>query len=156
MKKILCIAAILIASNTFAQKFKKLEVNVGASLFVPVTKDLAWENKAWGQRLQLVKPRNEKFAYVANLGIQQNRDNFLQIPALLGLRHHLYKNLYVTYGTGATFFKNEKARFSLTAGWGVQMKKLVIEQSVFRTSMTNQTLVHPHFNNAGLAVLYRL
>ena len=156
MKNILLILAVLITTNVFGQKkFQKLDVNGGISLFTPVAKDFFWNEKAWGQRVQFVKERNKNLSYVMNLGIQQNKDKYLQIPALVGLRHFMYKNIYITYGTGATFFKNENTRFTLTAGWGVQTKKLVIEQSIFRTTAGEQ-FQKAHENNVGISVLYRL
>ena len=155
MKKILFILMVLITNLSYGQKFKKLDVNVGASLFVPITKDLSWEDKSWGQRVQFVKPRNDKFAYVLNLGIQQNSDKEIQLPVLMNLRHSIYKSIYIHYGCGATFFKNDDTRFTLTTGWGVQMKKLVIEQSIFRTTAGTE-FVQPHYNNLGVTVMYRL
>jgi hypothetical protein len=155
MKNILLILGVLITTNVFGQKFQKLEVNTGISLFTPVSKDFSWNEKAWGQRVQFVKSKDRNLAYVLNFGIQQNNDKYLQIPTLLGLRHFMYKNIYITYGTGATFFKNENTRFTITAGWGVQMKKFVIEQSVFRTTI-GQNIGKSHENNVGISVLYRL
>ena len=156
MKNILLILAVLITTNLFGQKkFQKLEVNAGVSLFTPVSKDFSWNEKAWGQKVQFVKPKNRNLAYVLNLGVQQNNEKYLQIPTLVSLRHFMYKNIYITYGTGATFFKNENARFTLTAGWGVQMKKFVIEQSIFRTT-AGQNVAKSHENNVGISLLYRL
>jgi hypothetical protein len=67
----------------------------------------------------------------------------------------VYKSIYINYGAGATFFKNDNTRFTLNAGWGVQMKKLIIEQSVFRTT-AGEGLDKPHYNNLGVSVFYRL
>ena len=157
MKRILLLlVATLITGISFGQKFQKLEFNVGASLFSPIAKNLSWDDKAWGQRMQLVKPKNDKFAYVLNFGIQQNKDQFVQIPVLLNARHFVYRKIYVTYGTGVTFFNDEKSRFTLTTGWGVQTKRFVIEQSLFRTTASESYLGKPHDNNVGISVLYRL
>jgi hypothetical protein len=73
----------------------------------------------------------------------------------MNLRHMVYKSIYINYGAGATFFKNDNTRFTLNAGWGVQMKKLIIEQSVFRTT-AGEGLDKPHYNNLGVSVFYRL
>lgn len=154
MKNILLILLVFITNVTFGQKFQKLEVNAGVSLFAPITKDVSWSDRAWGQRVQLVKPRNDKFAYVLNLGMQQS-DKQIQLPVLMNLRHMIYKSIYITYGAGATFFKNDNTRFTLNAGWGVQMKKLIIEQSVFRTTAGDDRAI-PHYNNLGVSVFYRL
>jgi hypothetical protein len=158
MKKILLLfVATLVTNFVFGQKFKKLEVNTGISLFAPIAKDVTWDDKAWGQRVQFVKPRNDKFAYILNLGIQQNSDKSIQLPALLNARHFVYQKIYVTYGAGATFFKNEGGRFTLTTGWGIETKKLIIEQSVFRTTRSNYTTLDVfHNNNIGVSVMYRL
>lgn len=155
MKNILLILLVFVTTTTFGQKFQKLEINAGVSLFAPITKDVSWDDRAWGQRVQLVKPRNDKFAYVLNLAMQQNKDKEIQLPVLMNLRHFMYKSIYITYGAGATFFKNDNTRFTLTAGWGVQMKRLVIEQSVFRTT-AGATRPTPHYNNLGVTVFYRL
>jgi hypothetical protein len=72
MKNILLILLVFVTNLSYGQKFQKLEVNAGVSLFAPITKDLSWSDRAWGQRVQLVKPRNDKFAYVLNLGMQQS------------------------------------------------------------------------------------
>jgi len=157
MKRImLLLVVVLTTSICFGQKFQKLEVNVGASIFAPITKDVTWEDKAWGQRIQFVKPRNDKFAYLLNFGIQQSNGKFIQLPLLANLRHFVYKQIYVTYGAGPTFLKNDNPRFTINAGWGIQTKKFIIEQSVFRTTMSDHTTVHPHFNNIGFTVMYRL
>lgn len=155
MKTTLLFLMVLITTNIFGQKFQKLEVNAGVSLFSPIGKDFTWDDKSWGQRVQFVKPRNDKFAYVLNLGIQQNKNKDIQLPVLLSARHFVYKSIYINYGAGATFFKGEDARFTLTTGWGVQMKKLIIEQSVFRTT-AGADQPTPHFNNLGVVVMYRL
>lgn len=145
---------VFITTVSYGQKFQKLEINGGVSLFAPITKDVSWSDKSWGQRVQFVKPRNDKFAYVLNLGMQQNKKE-LQLPVLMNLRHMIYKNIYINYGAGATFFKNDNTRFTLNAGWGVQMKKFVIEQSVFRTT-AGEDMDKSHFNNLGVTVMYRL
>lgn len=154
MKTTLLILMVLVTTSIFGQKFQKLEVNAGASLFVPITKDLSWSDKSWGQRVQFVKPRHDRFAYVLNLGMQQNKKE-IQLPVLLNARHFLYKSIYITYGAGATFFKNDATRFTLTTGWGVQMKKFIIEQSIFRTT-AGVDQPTPHFNNLGVSLMYRL
>jgi len=157
MKNLLLILAVLITTNVFGQKFQKLEVNVGASLFAPITKNVTWTDKGWGQRVQFAKPRNDKFAYLLNLGLQQNKGGYIQLPVLLGARHIVYKKLYVTYGTGATFFKDENAKFTLTAGWGFITKNIIVEQSVFRATRANYTTLNvTHNNNIGITILYRL
>lgn len=155
MKNILLILLVLITNVTFGQKFQKLEINAGLSLFAPITKDVSWDNRAWGQRVQLVKPRNDKFAYVLNLGMQQNKNKEIQLPVLMNLRHFMYKSIYITYGAGATFLKEDNTRFTLSAGWGVQLKKFVIEQSLFRTT-AGEDMDKSHYNNLGVSVLYRL
>lgn len=139
--------------SSHRQKFQQLEINAGVSLFAPISKDIVWDDKAWGQRVQFVKVKNNQLAYVLNLGLQQGKQ--LQIPVLMNLRHFMYKRVYVTYGAGATFLKNEDARFTLTAGWGVQMKRLVIEQSLFRTT-AGKDMDKTHYNNLGVTVFYRL
>jgi len=154
MKKFILFLMVFITTVSYGQKFQKLEINGGVSLFAPITKDVSWSDKSWGQRVQFVKPRNDKFAYVLNLGMQQNKKE-LQLPVLMNLRHMIYKNIYINYGAGATFFKNDNTRFTLNAGWGVQMKKFVIEQSVFRTT-AGEDMDKSHFNNLGVTVMYRL
>lgn len=151
MKQILFILLVIVTNLSYGQK---LEVNAGVSLFAPITKDLSWNDKSWGQRVQLLKPLNENFAVALNLGMQQNKKE-LQLPVLVNLRHIIYKNIFINYGGGTTFFKNDNTRFTLTAGWGVQMKKLVIEQSIFRTT-AGEDRPTPHFNNLGVTVMYRL
>ena len=160
MKKVLLtVLTIILAFTVEAQylNLKKLEVNVGASIFAPISKDISSDNRAWGQRVYLVAPRNDKFAYTLTLGYQQDRDRFVQMPALLGFRHKAYKNLYVSVGAGATFFKNENPRFTLTPAIGYQHKRLYIEQSLFRTTKFNKLpLDADHFNNIGFSLFYKL
>jgi hypothetical protein len=158
MKRIMLLLVVVLATSIcFGQKFQKLEVNVGASIFAPITKDVTWDDKAWGQRIQFVKAKNKDLAYILNFGIQQSSGKFIQLPLLANLRHFVYKQIYVTYGAGATFLKNENPRFTMNTGWGIQTKKLIIEQSVFRTTRANYTTLDVfHNNNIGLSVMYRL
>lgn len=156
MKNILLILAVFITSSAFAQKTQKLEFSVGASLFAPITKNISFDDKAWGQRVQIVKPTDKQFAFVFNAGVQQDENQFLQIPLLIGSRHILYKNFYITYGTGATFMnKGNNPQFTITGGWGLNFNKFVIEQSIFRTTAGEKAVI-PHTNNIGLSVLYKL
>lgn len=154
---LLTVLALLTTLLSHGQALKKLEVSVGASFFAPVSKDVAWDNRAWGQRVQFTLPTDSVFSFTLALGYQQDKDRYVQMPVLAGVRIRTYKNLHLGLGAGATFFKEDKARFTLTPSIGYQHKRWYIEQSLFRTTkFYNLPLDGEHFNNAGFSVFYRL
>jgi len=156
MKKIILLTLVVL--STFAVKAQKVELNVGASIFAPITKDINSNARAWGQRVQVAFPKSDILTYTLTLGYQQTKDKFVQIPVIPGVRIKAHKGLHLGFGAGATFFKNDGARFTISPSVGYKIKKWYIEQSIFRTTKMINLPGNDgeHFNNIGFSVFYQL
>lgn len=156
MRKLLLLLLIVISSVSYGQK--KLDVQVGPSLFAPVTKTIDWDNKAWGQRVQLSYDCNHKyFYYTLMLGLQQSKGNRLQVPVIPSVRYKMWKGLHLGFGMGATFSNDDNARFTLAPSVSYTLKRWTVEQSLFRTTnLVQNTTDGDHVNNLGLTVYFKL
>jgi hypothetical protein len=155
MKKILLLLLIVISTVSYGQK--KWEVSIGPSLFAPITNTIDWDNKAWGQRVQIAHHSNHKdFYYTLLLGLQQTKNKEVQTPIIPNVKWRATKNIHIGFGTGVVFFSNDGARFTISPSISYVNKRWTLEQSLFRTTNFVSNLDGTHYNNLGLTLLYRL
>jgi len=150
------VITLLITTLASAQKTKKFEFHTGPSLFAPITKTIDWDNKAWGQRVNVEYKKNKDFSYVLTFGYQQSKENDLQAPVILNVQHRLFKNIHIFGGMGTTFSNMEMGKFTLSTGVSYVQKRWTIQQSIFRVTKMKNNIDGEHFNNIGVALLYKL
>ena len=82
-KKLLVLFAIVCSLVTFGQDHKKggWDISVGPSLFAPMSHNIDWNSKAWGENVKFHKKN-----MVVSLGYMQNKNGFVQVPVLVGGR----------------------------------------------------------------------
>ncbi len=133
----------------FGQDHKKggWDIAVGPTLSAPLTKNVDWNSKSWGQNV-----RFQKNNFVFNAGFRQNKAGNVQMPVLVGVRKHLKKGLAVGLDGGVTFFNGQKGQFTYVPVVGYRInKKWCLEQSILRTLKDGK-----HTNSATIGVLYHL
>lgn len=150
--------SLLMVISTLSYGQKKLDVSVGPSLFTPVTNTIDWDNRAWGQRIQVSYMGNHKdFYYTLSLGLQQTKNKELQAPIIPSVKWRATKKVHFGFGMGAVFFSSDNARFTLSPSISYVTKRWTIEQSIFRTTnLIPNTTDGTHHNNLGFSVMYRL
>lgn len=132
--------------SSFAQ-FKGWDKAVGATLYAPITKNISWDSKSWGQRVDFTK-KNVKVSF----GYMQNKAGNVQVPILVGVEKKLGKVFKVGVNSGMTFFNRGKGQFTYVPFIKYEVnKKWCIEQSVLRLVKDGK-----HASQAGLAVMYHL
>lgn len=132
--------------SSFAQ-LKGWDKVVGATLYAPIAKNISWDSRSWGQRVDLTK-KNVKVSF----GYMQNKGGNVQVPLLVGVEKKLGKVLKVGVNSGMTFFNKEKSQFTYVPFIKYEVnKKWCIEQSVLRLVKDGK-----HASQAGLAVMYHL
>jgi len=149
MKKLsLLFLATVCSLISFGQDHKKgWDISVGPKLFAPLSGNVDWDSKSWGQKVQFSKKNIRLSA-----GFMQNKAGFVQMPVLVGVRRHLTKGLHVGLDGGVTFFDGQKGQFTYAPSIGMNInKRWCLEQSILRTVKGGK-----HSNQVGLALLYRL
>ena len=150
MKKMFLLFFVTLCSVTmFGQNHKKggWDISVGPTLSAPLTKNVDWNSKAWGQNV-----RFQKNNIVVNAGFRQNKAGSVQMPVLVGVRKHLKGNLGVGLDAGVTFFNGQKGQLTYVPVIGYRInKKWCLEQSILRTVKDGK-----HSSFATLGVLYGL
>lgn len=152
MKKILMLLAIAVSTVTaFGQNKFPTHVKVGGTVYAPLAKNVAWDAKSWGQRVQVGLSENKKGCTHISLGYMQNGDGFAQMPVMLGTRRNVYKNIHAGVDAGVSFFKDQSAQATYNFAVGATFKKWTIEQSVLRTIKDGK-----HSSLVGVGLLYNL
>lgn len=152
MKKILMLLAIVVSTMTaFGQNKFPTSVRVGATVYAPLTKNVAWDAKSWGQRVEVGIVENKKFCAHASLGYMQNKAGFAQMPVTLGVRRNVYRNIRAGVDAGVSFFKGQSAQPTYNFAVGAKFKKWTIEQSVLRTIKDGK-----HSSLVGVGLMYNL
>ena len=114
MKKLsLLFLATVCSLITFGQDHKKgWDISVGPKLFAPLSGNVDWDSKSWGQKVEFSK-KNLRFS----AGFMQNKAGFVQMPVLVGVRRHLVKGLHVGLDGGVTVggycFRSGRLRFGI-------------------------------------------
>lgn len=138
--------AVTISVSSFAQP-EGWNVVVGATGYAPIAKNIAWNSKSWGQRVDL----NKKNVNIS-LGFMQNKVGNVQIPVLVGVEKKLGKVLKVGIRSGVTFFNGKKGQFTYVPSLKYEVnKKWCVEQSVLRSVQDGK-----HASQVGLALMYHL
>ena len=152
MKKILMLLVVAVSTVTaFGQNKFPTHVKVGATLYAPLTKDVNWTSKMWGQKVQVGLFENKTTCAHLTLGYMQSRESFVQMPAMLGVRRKIYKNIHAGADAGVSFFKGMPAQSTYNLAVGATFKKWTIEQSVLRTIKDGK-----HSSITGVGLLYSL
>jgi len=147
-KHILLFFATVFSLATFAQKKDGgWDISVGATAMAPIAKNVDWDSKAWGQRVDFSKKN-----WNVSLGYMQDNDGFARIPALVGFRKHLKKGLHIGLDGGVTFFNGQKGQFTYVPSVGYRInKKWCLEQSILRTVKDGK-----HSSLTGFGLKYNL
>ena len=149
-KQFLLFFALVCSLTTFAQKHhdnKGWDISVGATVGAPLAKNVGWDSKAWGQKLNFQK--NNK---VVSVGYMQDKAGFVRMPVTVGFRKHLKKGLHVGLDGGVTFFNGQKGQFTYVPSVGYKInKRWCLEQSILRTVKDSK-----HSNLVGFGLQYHL
>ena len=146
-KHILLFFAMVFSLATFAQKKGGWDISVGATAMAPIAKNVDWDSKAWGQKIDFSK-KNMNVSF----GFMQDKDGFVRIPALIGFRKHLKKGLHIGLDGGVTFFNGQKGQFTYVPSVGYRInKKWCLEQSILRTVKDGK-----HSSLVGFGLKYHL
>jgi len=146
-KHILLFFAMVFSLVTFAQKKEGWNISVGATAMAPIAKNVDWNSKAWGQRVDFSKKN-----WNVSFGFMQNKAGFVRMPALVGYRKHLKKGLHIGLDGGVTFFNGQKGQFTYAPSIGYRInKKWCLEQSILRTVKDGK-----HSSLTGFGLKYHL
>lgn len=152
MKKILMLLAIAVSTVTaFGQNKFPTHLRVGATVYAPLTKNVAWDARSWGQRVEVGLLDDKKGCAHVSLGYMQNKGGFAQMPVMLGVRRNVYKNIRAGVDAGVSFFKDQSAQTTYNLAVGATFKKWTIEQSVLRTIKDGK-----HSSLVGVGLMYNL
>ena len=102
-KQFLLFFALIGSLIVGAQTKTGWDIQVGATVAAPMAKNIGWDSKAWGQRVNFSKKNLN-----VQVGFMQDKSGFVRVPALVGVRKHLKKNLHVGLDGGVTFLTIEK------------------------------------------------
>jgi len=146
-KQFLLFFALICTLLVSAQTKTGWDIQVGATVAAPLAKNIGWNSKAFGQRVNFSKGN-----FNAQFGFMQDKAGFVRMPALVGVRKHLKRNLHVGLDGGVTFFNGQKGQLSYAPSIGYRInKKWCLEQSILRTVKDGK-----HSSLATLGVLYHL
>ena len=148
-KQFLLFFALVSSVVAMAQDHKKggWDISVGPSIYAPIAKNVDWDSKSWGQKVNFSK-KNLNFS----LGYMQNKSGHAQIPVLLGVRKNLKGKLFVGLDAGLTFFNGHKGQFTYNPSIGYKLnKRWSLEQSILR--MVNDG---KHSSQVGLSACFNL
>lgn len=138
--------AITFSLSSFAQ-LKGWDLVVGATGYAPIAKNVTWNSKSWGQRVDFIKKNVN-----VSLGYMQNEAGSVQIPVLVGVERKLGKVLKVGVRSGMTFFNGKEGQFTYVPSLKYEVnKKWCVEQSVLRLVKDGK-----HSSQVGLAVMHHL
>lgn len=147
MKNLFLLSFAIIVSLTSSAQLKGWNVSAGANVNAPIAKNVNWDSKFWGQRVNFSKKNIN-----VTLGYMQNKAGNAQIPVLVGVEKRFGKGFNFGVRTGATFFNGEKGQFTYVPSLGYKINsKWCVEQSVMRMVKDKK-----HSSQVGLAVLYHL
>lgn len=150
MRKVLLMLAVVLSTTiAFGQKKEnKTDIQIGGTVFAPLAKNLDWNAKSWGQRVNLSRQSGKHLRTNLSFGFMQNKAGNVQMPLLVGVRRHLVKSIHVGLDGGMTFYNGKKGEFTYNPSVGVRLnKKWYLEQSWLRTKKRT---------NMGLSLLYGL
>ena len=147
MKKLFFLSLAIVLSLTSSAQLKGWNVSVGATVNAPIAKNLNWDSKFWGQRVDFTKKNvNVSFGYM------QNKAGNVQVPVLVGVGKGFGKKFNLGLRAGMTFFNGEKGQLTYVPSISYQVNsKWCVEQSVLRMIKDSK-----HTSQAGLAVRYHL
>jgi len=148
MKKLsLLFLAVVCTLVSVGQNKKGWDISVAPTVFAPIAKNVDWNSKAWGQRVEFSKKN-----FRISSGFMQNKAGNVNMPVLVGVKRHLVKNLHVGLDGGVTFFNGKKGQFTYAPSVGMSInKRWCLEQSILRTVVDGK-----HSSQVGLALHYRL
>ena len=147
MKNLFFLSLAIIVTLTSSAQFKGWETSVGATVNASIAKNLNWNSKFWGQRVDFTKKNVN-----VSLGFMQNKAGNVQVPVLVGIEKGLNKKFNLGVRTGATFFNGQKGQFTYVPSISYKVKdKWCVEQSVLRMVKDGK-----HSSQVGLAVRYHL
>ncbi len=147
MKKLFFLSLAIVLSLTSSAQLKGWNASVGATVNAPIAKNLNWDSKFWGQRVDFTKKNvNVSFGYM------QNKAGNVQVPVLVGVGKGFGKKFNLGLRAGMTFFNGEKGQLTYVPSISYQVNnKWCVEQSVLRMIKDSK-----HTSQAGLAVRYHL
>lgn len=150
MKKVLLMLAVVLTTTiAFGQKKEnKADIQIGGTVYAPLAKNLDWNAKSWGQKINISRERGKHLRTNLSFGFMQNKAGNVQMPLLVGVRRHLVKSIHVGLDGGMTFYNGKKGEFTYNPSVGVRLNKnWCLEQSWLRTGKKT---------NMGLSLLYGL
>lgn len=86
MKNLFFLTLAIVVSLTSSAQLKGWNASVGATVNAPLAKNLDWNSKFWGQRVDFTKKNVN-----VSLGYMQNKAGNVQIPVLVGIGKGLGK-----------------------------------------------------------------
>ena len=147
MKNLLFLSLAIVLSLTSSAQLKGWNTSVGATVNVPIAKNLNWNSKFWGQRVDFTKKNVN-----VSLGYMQNKAGNVQVPVLVGVGKGFGKKFNFGLRAGMTFFNGEKGQLTYVPSITYQVNsKWCVEQSVLRMIKDSK-----HTSQVGLAVRYHL
>lgn len=148
-KVLLMLAVVLTTTIAFGQKKEnKTDIQIGGTVYAPLAKNLDWNAKSWGQRVNFSRQQGKHLRTNLSFGFMQNKAGDVQMPLLVGVRRHLVKSIHIGLDGGMTFYNGKKGEFTYNPSVGVKINnKWCLEQSWLRTGKKTAM---------GLSLLYGL
>ena len=147
MKNLFLLFLAVVFSLTSSAQFKNWNTRVGATVYAPIDKNINWDSKSWGQRVDFTKK-----CVNVSLGYMQNKAGDIQVPVLFGIEKKLGKVFNFGLRGGMTFFNGKESQFTYMPSVRYEAnKRWCVEQSLLRTVKDGK-----HASQVGLAVLYHL
>jgi hypothetical protein len=145
MKNLFLLFLAVTFALTSSAQLKGWNVSTGATVFMPIAKNVNWDSKFWGQRVSFTKK-----SVNITLGYMQNRTGDAQIPVLAGVERNLGKIFRVGLRSGVTFFNDQKGQFTYMPSIRYNLnKKWCVEQSVLRMVKDGK-----HSSQVGFGAFY--
>lgn len=160
MRKTFLILAIAIATTTvtFGQKKSTLSqpslitYNVGAEAQFPIGNSVDVKTPLFGESVRVSYQPTKQLAYTLSASYLQNKNQFVQVPVLAGLRYNLVRNVFVGVEAGASFFNNSAAQFTYSPTVSVRIKRFTITERFLGSIKNGQSTS----TSVGLGVSFRL
>jgi len=145
MRNLFLLFLAVTLSLTTSPQLKGWNVSTGATISVPIAKNVDLDSKFWGQRVSFTKK-----SVNVTLGFMQNSVGDAQIPVLIGAERGLGKVFHVGLRTGMTFFNGQKGQFTYMPSVRYNLnKKWCVEQSVLRMVKDGK-----HASQVGFGAFY--
>ncbi len=151
MRKIFLILA-MIATTTlaFGQK-SPATLKVGGIVQFPIAKSVDFNLPFYGETVTVTCQSGKVLGYTLSASYLQNKNRFVQVPVLAGVRYQLVKNVFVNAEAGASFYNSGRTQFTYSPSLSVQLGRVCIDQKFLSSIKYGRST-----SSVGLAVSYRL